>query len=332
MRLGLLTAFTLVLILPLAVSARSFADLGVGDTSSFSISATPQYPAPRSQVTLSFLSSSLDLTNATLDVAANGKSVYKGSVRPVAVVLGGTGSITAITATMSFGGATYEQTLRIQPQDVVLVAEPVSSAPALYPGKPFVPLEGSVRIVAMADMKNAEGSPLVPATLSYSWTVDGTRIANSSGIGKATLMVAAPLQYRARDISVAVSSQDGSLAGGASVSLTAREPVVRIYEHDPLLGIRFTRALTGTYAIKSAESTLFAAPFSFPTTRGAPLLQWFLSGSAAQTGNSITLRPTGDGQGSASLSVVASSGDYTTATANLSLLFGDTPSTNLFGL
>ena len=103
-------------------------------------------------------------------------------------------------------------------------------------------------------------------------------------------------------------------------------------ENDSLLGIRYDRALSNHYAIAGAESTLYAAPFSFPTTNGVPLLQWFLNGATAQTGNSITLRPTGSGEGDASLSLVASAGAYTTATANLSLSFGSKPGSNFFGL
>jgi len=319
-------------LLPLTGSAQIFSDLGVGDLSSFSVSATPQYPAPYGTVTLSFLSSSLDLANATLGVSVNGKSIYQGSVRPVAVTLGKAGSVTNVVATVSVSGAEYTQELSIQPQDIALVVEPIASVPPLYPGKSSVPPEGSVRVVAMANLKNANGVSLNPSVLSYSWTVSGARIANASGIGKTTILVASPLQYRARDISVAIMSTDGSQVGGAFISITAAEPSVRIYENDSLLGIRFDRALAGEYAIAGAESTLYAAPFSFPTTQGAPLLQWFLNGASAQTGNSITLRPTGDGQGSASLSVVASAGDYTTAMANLSLSFGDKPSTNFFGL
>jgi len=332
MRVAFRTVLAIAFLLPLTGSAQTFADLGVGDTSSFTVSATPQYPAPYGSATLSFLSSSLDLTNATLSVSVNGKSLYEGSVRPVAVALGKAGSVASIIATLSSGGAQYTQTLAIRPQDVALVVEPLSSVPPLYPGKPSVPLEGSVRVVAVANLKNESGVSLSPSALSYSWTVDGTQIASASGIGKATIIVASPLQYRTREISLAVASTDGRLVGGASVSLTAREPSILLYENDALLGIRFDRALSGKYAIADAESTLYAAPFSFPTVRGAPLLQWFLNGSAAQTGSSITLRPTGDGAGQASLSVVASSGDYTTAMANLSLSFGDKPSTNFFGL
>lgn len=331
MRLGLLTTFTLTLLLPLAASAQSLG--GLGDTGqSFTLSSAPQYPAPYSVATLSFLSSSLDLSNSTLSVSVNGKGIYQGSVQPVSITLGKAGSVTNVVATISSDGANYSQTLSIQPEDVALVAEPISSAPPLYPGKSLVPLEGDVRVVAVANLKNAKGSSLDPATLSYAWTVDDTQIANSSGIGKESLIVASPLQYRVRNVSVAVMSQDGALVGGASFTLTPEEPLVRIYENDPLLGILYDHALLDSYAITDAESTLYAAPFSLPTTAGAPLLQWFLNGSVAQTGNSITLRPSGSGQGSASLSLVASAGESTTATANLSLSFGATSGSNLFGL
>lgn len=329
MRFGLLVTLAFSLVLPVAVGAQSLGDLG--DTSSFTLSATPQYPMPYGRAVLSFLSSSLDLTSAILTVSANGKRVYQGTVQPVAVTLGRPGSVTNVAATISSNGANYTETLFIQPQDVTIVAEPVSSAPILYPGKPLVPLEGDVRVVAVANLKNASGKSLNPGSLAYAWTVDGTQIANSSGIGRESILVASPLQYRERTVSVAVRSTDGSLVGGASLSLTPGEPSVRIYESDPLFGIRFDHALSSSYSILDAESTLYAAPFSLPTTNGVPFLQWFLNGNAVQTGNLITLRSAGKGQGTASLSLTASAGNYT-ATTNLSLSFGAKPGNNLFGL
>lgn len=330
MRFGLCIAF--LLMMPVAALAQSSFENLLGGTSSFTISVSPQYPTPNSQAVLSFISSSINLSNARITVSASGKKIYQGSVQPTSIPLGKAGSVTKVIATIVSGGATYSQTLLIQPQDVALVAEPISSAPVLYQGKPSVPLEGNVRVVAVANMRRSNGNALDPHTLSYAWTVDGTQIANSSGIGKETIIVASPLQYRSREVSVVVMSPDGSLVSGASFSLVALEPTVRMYKNDPLLSILFDHALFGTYAITDAEATLFAAPFSLPTTTGAPLLQWFLNGAPAQTGNSITLRPSGKGNGSASLSLVASAGDYVKATANLPLSFGATKSFNLFGL
>ena len=332
MRLGLLATFALFLLLPFATEAQSLGDLGNISGEAFTLSVSPQYPAPHSQASVSFLSGSINLANATLTVFVGGKEIYKGSVRPVSIPLGKTGSVASVRVVISSGGANNSQTINIQPQDVVLVAEPISSAPPLYQGKSLVPLEGDVRVVAMADLKDAGGRASNSTKYSYAWTVDGVRIANASGIGKSAIIVASPLQYRSRTVSIAIANPDGSLVGGASLSLSAEEPSVRIYENDPLLGIRFERALSGSYRISGAEIMLYAAPFSFPTTGGSPFVQWFLNGSSAQTGNSITLRPTGSGKGNASLSLVASVGESTTATTNLSLLFGAAAGANFFGL
>lgn len=332
MRLGVIATFILTLVLPGAALAQLGGTSGAVSGAPFTVSVSPQYPVPYSKAAISFLSDSLDLANATVAVSVAGKKTYQGSVRPVAVTLGKAGSVTTVSVTISSGSSSYSQSISIQPQDVALVAEPISSAPPLYPGKSRVPLEGDVRVVAIANLRNAQGKVFDPGTLSYSWTVEDTRVANFSGIGKQAIIVASPLQYRTRDVMVRVVSQDGNVIGGATLSLSPEEPTLRVYENDPLLGVRYDRALSNAYAITGAEATLYAAPFSLPTTSGAPLIQWFLNGAPAQRGNSITLRPTGSGGGRASLSVVASSGVYTTVTALLSLSFGETAGSNFFGL
>lgn len=333
MRSGLFTAFALALVLPTLAGAQALGDLGGVSGDAFTVSVSPQYPSPYSKASVSLVSGAIDLANATLTATVGGKEIYKGSVRTFSVTLGKTGSITNVRVTITSGGASFSKTVSIQSQDVVLIAEPISSSPPLYQGKSLIPLEGSVRVVAMANLKNANGTAFNPTKYSYAWTVDGTQIANSSGIGKSAIIVASPLQYRSRSVSVAVTSSDGTLVGGASTSLSSEQPTVRVYENDPLLGILYNRALSGSYNITGAETTLYAAPFSFSTTGGSPSIQWFLNGDRAQTGNSITLRPTGSGKGSASLSLVASTPtDSVGATMNLSLIFGALGGTNFFGL
>jgi hypothetical protein len=248
------------------------------------------------------------------------------------VQLGAAGSVTAIRAVITVGGSSYSQTLSIQPQDVSLIVEPIASAPPLYPGKPSIPIEGQVRLVAVASFADAKGVVANPSTYSYVWTIDGTEIADSSGIGKSSIIVSSPLQYRANDVSVAVTNPGTGATSGAALSLSPADPTVRIYENDPLLGIRFDHALSESYAINGAESTLFAAPFSLSTSGGAPLIRWFLNGTAVQNGNSVTLRPAGSGEGNASLSLTASGGETASVTADLSLIFGSTKSSNFLGL
>lgn len=322
--------FGMTILAPSTVFA-AFAQM-TGTTGVFTVSVSPQYPAPYSQITLTPLSSSINLTNAVMTVLVGGKQVYQGNAQPTVVSLGAAGSLTSINVIMASAGTRYTQALSIRPQDVALIAEPVASAPPLYPGEPLIPLGGEVRVVAVANLVGRTGKPLDPTTLSYSWTIDGTAIANASGVGKDVIMVTSPLQYRGRSVSLVVQSTDGSVSGGASLSLIAQEPTIRIYENNPLLGILYDHALSGPYTITGAETSFYGAPYSFPITNGAPSLQWFLNGTEAETGNSITLRPTGSGQGNASLSFVGSSGAFVKAVADLSVIFGSNSSGSLFGL
>lgn len=320
------------LFVPLIAGAQALGGLGTVSGEAFTASVRPEYPAPFSQATVSLLSDTLDLTQATLTVLVDGKETYRGAAHSFSVPLGRTGRVTTVKMTIAAGGKNYSKTASIQPQDVVLIAEPIASAPPLYPGKPLVPLEGKVRVVAVASLKDAQGKLVAPSAYAYAWTVDGVRLPNSSGVGKSAIIIDSPFQYRSRDVSVVVVG--GALVGGAALSLSASAPSVRIYESDSLLGVRFERALSGAYTINKAETTLYAAPFSLSISSGLPFLRWFLNGADAQTGPVITLRPTGSGRGAASLSLTASGGDSEAATAlaELSLNFGESSGLNLFGL
>lgn len=305
---------------------------GLGGTDTFTVSINPQYLTPHGSAVLSFVSSTLDLQNATLVVSKEGKQIYQGTVQPTAVSLGDVGRITVVSIKITSNGTTYPKTILLQPQDSTLIAEPLSSAPVLYQGKSNIPLGGNTRIVAFANFADSKGKSVNPAALSYTWTVDNTTISNSSGIGKSTIIVTSPLQYRERTVSVSIKDQTGGLVGGSSLTLAPKDPSLRLYENDPLLGIRFEHALSGSFTINGSESSLFAAPFSLPQLQNKPLFTWFLNGKRAQDGNTITLRPAGTGQGSASLSFVAEDGASSRTTTNLSLIFGEKKSTNFFGL
>ncbi|MBI4086682.1 hypothetical protein HY416_01720, partial [Candidatus Kaiserbacteria bacterium] len=234
MRSRLFVALFIALLLPIAAGAQALGDLGGVSGEAFTLSVSPQHPSPYSQATVSLTSGSVDLTKASMAASVGGKEIYKGSARPFSVQLGKTGSVTNVKVTVVSGGASFSQTVSVQPQDVVIIAEPISSSPPLYQGKSLVPIGGDVRVVAMANLRDASGRSFAPSTYSYEWTVDGVRIMNSSGIGKSALIVAAPLQYRSRAVSVVVTSSGGSLVGGASLSLSAEQPSLRIYENDPL--------------------------------------------------------------------------------------------------
>jgi hypothetical protein len=317
----------------LAQSASNLSTLTTASVPPITLSLSDQYPQPYSSTALSVDSTTMNLADATLSVSVNGTNVYRGNVQPVTVTIGAPGATTVINVVVTSAGQTYPASISVDPGDVSLIEEPVASAPPLYLGKPLTPLGGEVRLVAIADFSTSSGAAIDPSTLSYTWMQDSDTLVSSSGIGRSAVIVDAPLEYRAGDYSVTVSTQDGIETGTGSVSLSAEDPTVRIYADDPLLGIEFDHALGGTYAIPGPEVSFYAAPYSFSTANGAPSIGWFLNGSAAGSVNLITLRPTGSGAGVSSLSVSGSEEQlYENASANLSLSYGAGGSIGLFGL
>lgn len=304
----------------------------IRESSPFTLNVGPENPAPFTAITVTPVSGTLDLATASMTVVVNGTQIYEGSAQPTAVTLGKGGSGTRITVTARAGGKNFSQTITVTPQDVALIMEPMTSVPPLYPGKTSAPLDGSVRFVALASFRTTSGKAVDPSTLSYAWTVDGASVSVGSGIGKNSLIVAAPLHYRSRSVSVTVQTTDGVLRGGASHSFSATEPSLRIYENHPLLGVRFERALADSYETSESESSLYASPFGFSLANGGTAIEWFLNGSPVQSGNLITLRPAENGRGSAGISAVASMGEDARANARLSISFGEASGRNFFGL
>ena len=101
---SLLIALAFVLALPAVAAAQSLG--GLGDTSPFTLSISPQYPAPNSKAIVTTNSSTVDLGNATMNLFVAGKSVYKGDVQPVSITLGAAGSVTTVKVTVTSGGTT----------------------------------------------------------------------------------------------------------------------------------------------------------------------------------------------------------------------------------
>ena len=174
-----------------------------------------------------------------------------------------------------------------------LIAEPISSAP-FSTRKPLCRLTLGMCASSRSELEGRKRKDVLarhdPTHMRGRLTA--YEIANSSGYrqrGDHRLGFAA--QYRARDVSIAVTNSTASSVVGRRSRLPLwSRPCA--FSTAPV-GIRFDRALSDSSTIASAETTL-EAPFSVPTTGGAPLIQWFLNGSTAQDGASTNTAASGE--------------------------------------
>ncbi len=321
-----------VLALSVLLFGISFGAVHAQFTSSdpLTISISPQYPKPYDTVIVTPSSTLIDLASATVKVSVNGKvvSTFSGS-EGTSVTVGAPGVKTTITVTATTGGKTYKKSLVIATGDVALVVEPLSTAQPLYKGALLLAPQGRVRVIAIADLRGSSGARLNPNSLVYTWKLGNQILEADSGIGKNVLTAVAPQRYRDAQISVTVTSSDGSVVAQESTLLQPTDPIVRIYKTDPLLGTDFTRALAGTYTLAGSEESFRAVPYFF----GAPpTLSWVVGGQGSGTSDEVTVRTNGSGAGRSSLSLSARLTEtHQSVTNTLGLLFGTAKSTNIFG-
>lgn len=320
----------LALLLFVGIGAAYAAHAQISSTDPLTLELNPQYPSPYQIVTITPQSSLIDLSASTVTFKVNGKVVQQGSGgEGASIAIGGPGSVTTVTVTAVNNGNTYTQSLSIRPADVALIVEPNSTTHPFYEGASLVGSEGNVRIIAMPDFRTSAGTQIAASNLVYTWKNGDQVLQGNSGIGKSVLTASAPVRYRNTVVTVTVSTQDSSVVGQASVLINPGDPVVRVYENDPLLGPRYETALSSATSLSGSEATYRAVPYFFTSF---PSLTWQVNGTPSQTGQDITVRPSGNGKGTAVLGVSASSGSLgQSANTNLSVSFGQ-QSSGLFGL
>ena len=330
-----LSYFSYSVVLSLLLASGGMATIAhgqsIGDTDPLTLTVDPSYPAPYSTVTVTPGSTLIDLSSSNITFTLNGKVIQKSSgAEPVTVTVGGPGKATTVTVTATVDGKSYVKSIVFHPAEVALIEEPISTTHPFYLGGPLLASEGRVRLVALPDFRTTTGAAISPSALVYTWKNGDQILQDASGIGKSTLSAVAPDQYRDTTITLTVATQDQSIVGESSVAISPVDPIVRIYQNDPLLGPLFNQALPATFTITDSERTFRAVPYYFSES---PTLAWQVNGVASQSGQDITVRPSGSGVGSALLSIAANAVDYPqNAAAQLSVTFGVKQSTGIFGL
>lgn len=297
-----------------------------------SLVITPQYPRPNQVVSVSPRSTLIDLNASSIRISVNGANVYEGSgTRPVSFPAGALGERTTVSVSVTdSSGRVYTKQHVIRPAEVSLVLESASTAHPFYQGGGLVASEGRIRLVALADLRSAPGTRLSPSNLVYTWKLGNRVLTDSSGIGRSSLTATAPIRYRTADISVTVTSPDNTLVGEARTVVSAVDPVARIYQNDPLLGPNFDVALASRFTMPDTEATFRAVGYFFSVP---PTYSWRVNNASGGGDKDITVRATGNGQGTANLQLTASEASAPrSAFSSFSVVFGERSGFGFFGL
>ncbi len=286
---------------------------------------SPTHPRPYDEVKVTVESNLINLSAADITISVNGAVIETGS-KTATFKVGGPGTKSIVKASATTPQSTETTQTTLTPADLSLIVEPDATAHPFYDGALLVPSEGRVRIVALADLRSASGAKLPESDVSYSWKVGDKQLTAESGFGRNVLTAIAPARYRDTTVVVTAISRDRSVSAQASVSIAPKDPVLRVYETDPLSGTNFAVALLDSFAFTGSEAGFRAVPYHFSES---PTYSWRLNGNQSGTTDTLTVRSSG-GSGSAALSASVS-GQGAQAEESFTLKFERTGS-SFFGL
>jgi hypothetical protein len=298
----------------LNLSGINLSDYGYGDV--IDIAANPASPAPGARVTVVIDSNTTNLDLSQIVWSVNGKEVQNGiGIKSYTFTAGQLGQKTTVSVKITTPqGAIDNQSISVTPGEVDMIWQTDTYTPPFYEGKAMYTTQSAVQVTAIPHMLGSNGAEINPANLLYKWTRDGSVIGDQSGYGRNTLTFSDTDLPRETDVSVQVTSYDGSQTSQGFVAITPIPPKVISYEDNPRLGVLSNKALVGDVTMKDQEITLTAYPFFFSAgLNGANMkYEWDMNGQPIDnnSSNHVVLRTTTDQEGNALVDVTAKQNNF----------------------
>lgn len=234
-----------------------------GEDGRIVISMTPENPLPSGFVHLSAASPMIDLAQSDITWYADKKIIAQGAgLAEADIAAGPLGSeVDVVVIAQSNDGSTASGEAFVRPTEINLIWESDSYTPPFYRGRALPSAGTKIRAQAIADFKLPNGTLVPESSITYTWRRNGSVIQTASGRERSFAVLPSPTLFGTDTIEVEAVSADGTLSGTASVNIPSVEPVLTLYEDNPLFGIMYSKALAQAATVKDPEVTFAAIPY-----------------------------------------------------------------------
>jgi len=325
----LITSFiSLSLVLPLLTSAY-YESPGPGDLSS---NIYPKNPGINQKTTISLHSYIFKLDTCEISWLQDNKQIAMGvGQKSLSFTTGKLGQTISISVNLNCPNQdTLTKNWLFQTNDIEFLVAADTYTPPFYKGNSRVSANSNVKIIAMPQVFNSTGELTKPESLIYNWTKNGKAMPVSSGYGKNTISVVANKLPGSTAYAVEISSPTGEIKTNKSLTITAENPQVILYENKPLLGLQYQKGLNNLFNLTQNETMVVAEPFFFPNTdlaNGNLTFSWSMNGKQidpSTDGRSVTLRQNVGQTGKAMISMQISNSTnlFSGAQQTLTINFG----------
>lgn len=163
---------------------------------------------------------------------------------------------------------------------VRLLWEAASYTPPLYRGRALPSADTPVRILADARFVTAQGTVVPERSITYTWTINLRVREDLSGVGKSTILLNGPSLFGALIVTVEAWGPNNSFYGTNTIRIPAVQPVLALYNDDPILGVSYRKAIGAGTTLRSDQTTLVAEPYFFNVSSAlspALLYSWYVN-------------------------------------------------------
>jgi hypothetical protein len=272
---------SILLSMPLLV----YGQLDTSFQTEIDVDMVPSNPKPSEIVQVTLNTFATDINSAKITWKIDGKVVKSGIGEKVfTFTTGESGTRTTLGITVETKeGEVINRSITIKPITVDLIWQSYGFVPPFYKGKSLFSHQNELTVIAVPHLPSSSGAEISPSNLLYTWKKDGSVVSSESGYGKNTFSFEGSLISRPVLVEVSVSSLNSSDTGYANTNIDPIEPSVVLYKKDPLYGIEFQKALSGTRIIENTnEISIIGMPFFFGTLVPNPrelIYKWSVNGS-----------------------------------------------------
>lgn len=327
--LAVIAAFALLYI------PTAYAQSSLAGGSALTIAVSPQSPAPGASVALTLQSPIEDLSQSSITWYQNGAIIAQGIGQTDAnVTAPALGKQMRISASVQNADGTSDSAqISLIPAEVDLLVDSDSYVPPFYRGRALPSEQTNIRLQAIAHFIRPDGSAVPSSQISYTWKQDGRVVGNISGSGKSSAVLPAALLFGTTRIEVDAASGDGTISGSASISLPTNDPILVLYEDNPVYGFTYYHAIAQTGSatqIPNVEMTFAAVPYfaqAYSPNDTRLLYNWSVNGAPVAQNRSdpseITLNATNSsGQASVALSLADSQNAFVNSNGSWAVALG----------
>ncbi|MAZ67264.1 hypothetical protein CL652_00645 [bacterium] len=288
--LGYIASFFVVLVLFPSTSHAQLLD----NLNSVEITLSPEYPKPGQIVQASVFLASENVRTATIVWLLDDEIQQEGAGDDTfRFVAGGVGVPQALGVLVKMpSGQVFAKTLRVIPAEVTLVWEADTYTPPFYKGRSLYSSGSIIRAEAIPNFVDEEGRVYTSPELLYTWSKNGTVLGKMSGIASNAIVVEGPKFFGNFILSVEVSTPDGTQISQSAARIETVDPVIKVYERDPLVGVLYHNAIGSGYSFSgTSQFEVQAEPYFMDTpypNNDSLRYSWSINGSKV---SSIDARP-----------------------------------------